>query len=124
MRWAEECRAHTESLPTPISGEKGQNINTPDLVSAVSAYTLMSTHLSFIKTTPTCVVKITHTAHVLTNLQSLYSELRDCSAPLRSSVPAAGHWPRTAVGERAQREGESENVRLSAGESLASAFPF
>lgn len=103
MRWAEECRAHTESLPTPISGQKGQNINTPDLVSAVSsAHTLMTTRLSFIKT-PTRIMTLTHIAHILTHLQSLYSEKPDCSAPLRSSVLAAGRWPQTAVGERGQR---------------------
>lgn len=45
MRWAEECRAHTESLPTPISEQKGWNINTPVLVSAGSAHTLIPSHV-------------------------------------------------------------------------------
>lgn len=112
MRWAEECRAHTESLPTPISGPKGQNINTPDLRSAVRAHT--HTHdcsPAFHKKTPTCIMYLTHIAHILTHLLLLYSEKPNCSAPWRSSVPAAGHWPQTAEGERGHREREREDIK-------------
>lgn len=36
MRWAEECRAQTESLPTPISGQRRRrHINILDSVSAL-----------------------------------------------------------------------------------------
>lgn len=43
---------------------------------------------------------LTLIAQVSTDLQSLYSEQQDCSAPWRSSVPAAGHWPQTAVDDK------------------------
>lgn len=41
IRWDEECRADTESLPTLISEQKEVNINTLDLVSALNSHMLM-----------------------------------------------------------------------------------
>lgn len=41
IRWDEECRADTESLPTLISEQREPNINTPDLLSALNTHMLM-----------------------------------------------------------------------------------
>lgn len=88
MRWAEECRAHTESLPTPISAqERAQHKSLSWLPACLS---WIHSHLH----------NDTRVHTFLTHLQSLYSERPDCWAPWRSWAPAAGHWPRMAVGER------------------------
>lgn len=118
MRWAEECRAHTESLPTPISEQRGDGINTQDLVCTQRP----PTHSWLPVCLPTSLL-LTHAMHVLTHLLSLYSEKPGCSEPLRSSVPAAGRWPQTAVGER-ESEREVRAGRREAESHQPAHFPF
>lgn len=103
MRWAEECRAHTESLPTPISRQIRQIINKTEPLSAVSPPPYTHTHCSpfFHKNQADLLIWLTHSDHISTDLQWLYSGPPDCSAPWKSSGPAEGHWPQMAVDDKA-----------------------
>lgn len=126
MRWAEECRAHTESLPTPISGQKGQNINTSDLVFANNAHTAVTTFTSFIKTPPTHIMKYFDSPAVTlfraTRLLSTFEKLSPSSRSLASNG-CGWESERGREGER-EKGREEERVSMGARVSSASAFPF
>lgn len=68
MRWAEECRAQTESLPTPISGQRRRrHINILDSVSALSG---SDTHCKWIWLTRRHFIQSHQTAQHLGEVQA------------------------------------------------------
>lgn len=98
IRWDEECRADTESLPTLISEQKEVNIN---------KYTrpgVSPTTCSWMRNSHNYHISYTSSVYMLTDLQWLYSEQPGCWAPLRSSVPAAGHRLQMAANERRENK--------------------